>query len=567
MWCLCAIDIDTGIEYRDTLAFPEDVISWLSKAELLVGHDIQRFDLPVMKKLYGFDYKGSVLDTKLMARCIYPDIKMDDWRSAASGSPFKELPSKMRGRHTLEAWGLRVGVHKDTTSVDRKNLDVFDPKIVDYCMQDCRVTLAVYKHLVAQKPSERMLRLEHEFAKIMDQQEITGFCFNLEAAQKLTAELQIKRVILDDILKGLFPPRIVKYLTEKKKLEREKVIIFNPASRDHVAWNLTNKYGWEPKVFTEEGKPKVDEKVLSSLDYPEAKQLSEYFLLVKRLGQISEGDKSWIKLLADDGKIHGGVDTNGTVTGRCAHVNPNLGQVPKVSNPYGVECRSLFIPSPGWFLVGCDASGLQLRLLAHYMFPYDKGKEIEIVTRGDIHDSNRQAFGIHSRDKAKNGIYALLFGAGVEKFSKTIGVDRQEGDRILRGFFRAKPAFKRLRDDIRKILTLRKTLRGLDGRSYPIRQPYRGLNTLLMGAEAVVMKQAVIYAHDICAKKGLVHGVDYRQVAMVHDEIQYEAKDLQTAQRVGESAKDAIELSGSEFGVTCPLTGKWRVGNSWAETH
>lgn len=564
VWCLCAIDAGTKEEFRWTLGDVKNAIKFLETYDELIGHDLQAFDLRVLKHLYNGPSINKIFDTKIAARCIFPDTKSDDWRSSMYGTPWKTLPKSLWGSHTLQAWGLRIGVAKG----DRGSQDFsrFSEEMVDYCMQDCRVTLALYEKLMEQKPAQAMLDLEHEFSRRMDEQRANGFKLDLPAVHSLTEKLQIQRLQLEGELKTLFPPRTVEYLTPVKKLVRTKEIIFNPASRDQIAWNLTNKYGWKPAKFTEGGKPQVDESVLAELDYPEAKRLSEYLLIQKRIGQIAEGDRAWLKLVRPSGRIHGGVNTNGTVTGRCAHVNPNLGQVPRVGKPFGKECRAVFCAEVGNDLVGCDAAGLQLRLLAHLLARYDEGAYTQVVTTGDPHERNRQAAGLESRDQAKTFIYALLFGAGPDKIGRIVGADAAAGRRLLKTFFRSIPAFRRLLDDIGTVIRTRKTLQGLDGRRYPIRSTHVGLNVLLMGYEAVVMKQAVCMFHRKMEAKGFNHGSDYKQVAFVHDEIQVEAPPPLVV-TVGEALAESIKEAGEFYKLRCPLVGKWKSGKNWAETH
>lgn len=567
--CGCVINVDTNdIVYYDNTQIEDLVwdIDNAGEALELIGHNIQSFDIPILEKFHNLKYRGKIFDTKIAARVIYPDLKTDDWTSKIAGKPWRQVPNKLMGSHSLEAWGIRLGERKDTTQ-DRKNFTEYTKEMLEYCMQDCRVTLALYKNLISQNPSEESLQLEHKFAKIIDQQIINGFTLDLKKTQELTQELQKKRCELEENLTNLFPPREIQWETPIRKEPRTKVIIFNPGSRDQVVWNLINKYGWKPERFTDSGKPQMDEEVLSELPYPEAKALVEFFLLQKRIGQIAEGDNAWLKLVHKDGKIHGGVNTNGTVTGRCSFIAPNMGQVPRVGNPFGKECRGLFTASPGWFLVGCDAAGIQLRLLAHYLAKYDKGNYAEQVINGDIHEHNRQAAGLDTRDQAKTFIYALLFGAGPRKIARIIGRDAGAGKQLLNTFLRSIPAFRRLRDDIGKVVETRKTLTGFDGRRYPVRQSHVGLNVLLMGGEAVIMKTATILTHEKLLERGLVHGRDYKQVVHVYDENQFECPTEEMARVIGEAAALAIREAGEKYNLKCPLKGEYKVGRNWADTH
>jgi len=557
--------VDTGQEYR---VRPDQVNHWINEIwnpTLLIGHDIQAFDIPVISKFTGVTYNGPVFDTKIAARLVFPDTKLDDWRSSISGKPWNMLPKALRGSHTLKAWGIRLGVFKGDRT--KQDFSQFSEEMLEYCMQDCRVTLALYKKIMEMAPTEASLKVEHEFSKVIDQQKLNGFTLDLKTTQTFLERLQKERLKSEDELKSLFPSRLVEFTTPVKKFPRTKTIIFNPGSRDQIAWNLTAKYGWKPDKFTDTGKPQIDEEVLSGLDYPEAKRLVEYLLLQKRIGQIAEGDNAWLKLVQDDEKIHGGVNTNGTVTGRCSFIAPNMGQVPRVGNPYGKECRGCFTASPGGLLVGCDASSIQLRLLAHLLAKYDNGEYSKLVTTGDIHECNRQAAGLESRNQAKTFIYALLFGAGSKKIAQIVGRSPGEGRQLLQTFFRAIPAFRRLNDDIRKVVEVRQNLQGLDGRRYPVRSAHLGLSVLLQGYEAVIMKTATINLHKELQKKGLVHGTDYKQVLHLYDENQFDVPTQEIGKLVGTQQAEEIFKAGEFYKIRCPLAGEWKMGFSWADTH
>lgn len=159
--------------------------------------------------------------------------------------------------------------------------------------------------------------------------------------------------------------------------------------------------------------------MLASLPFPECKPLVDYLELLKIIGMLAEGKNGWLKLVGPDGRIHGRVITNGAVTGRCTHNSPNLAQIP-ARGQYGKHCRALFAAPPGQVMVGADASGLELRMLAHYLAAYDGGAYAKVLLEGDIHTANQHAAGLETRDNAKTFIYAFLYGAGDEKLGSIV---------------------------------------------------------------------------------------------------------------------------------------------------
>ena len=403
---------------------------------------------------------------------------------------------------------------------------------------------------MAERWDTRCLTLEHECAACMYLMEVNGFRFDGEAARKLYVSLSQRKLELNEELQQMFPPdsQPMKstfwkageelYDTKKAALAdghkavditkgpiKEKSIPFNPASRDHIADRL-QRLGWTPTEMTPEGKPKVDESVLSKLLFESGSQgetavklLREYLLLVKRMGQLAEGQQAWMKA-EKKGRIHGRINTNGAVTGRCTHSSPNMAQVPRVGSPYGKECRALFRATEGFQLIGCDAAGLELRCLAHYLHPYDGGDYANKILEGDIHTVNQEAAGLPTRDAAKTFIYAFLYGAGDEKIGTIIGKGASAGRTIKETFLQRLPALAQLKACITNALSSRDFLKGVDGRHLYIRSAHSALNTLLQGAGAVIMKQATVHLYDKLNELDLTHGKEWAFVAHIHDEFQ-----------------------------------------------
>jgi DNA polymerase I-like protein with 3'-5' exonuclease and polymerase domains len=286
-----------------------------------------------------------------------------------------------------------------------------------------------------------------------------------------------------------------------------------------------------------------------------AKAVKEYLMLTKRIAQID----SWIEAIQADGRVHGKVITNGAVTGRMTHHSPNMAQVPNSSAIYGLECRDLWTVEKGCKLVGIDASGLELRMLAHYMNDDEYTNE---VVSGDIHTANQNAAGLETRNQAKTFIYAFLYGAGPAKIGSVVGGTSKEGQKLITNFLRNTPKLQRLRERVSEAFTARGVLLGLDGRKLLVRSEHSALNTLLQGAGAIAMKQALVLLHkDLTNRK-----IPFKLVANVHDEWQIEVPE-KYAEQVGQSGVIAITNAGVEFKMNCPLTGEYKIGDTWKQTH
>ena len=307
------------------------------------------------------------------------------------------------------------------------------------------------------------------------------------------------------------------------------------------------------------GLAKVDETVLSALNYPEAKLLSEYLMLQKRLGQIGEGKQAWLKLVKK-GRIHGRVNHMGTQRHAVRTHSPTVGRY-LVRGPYGSACRSLFTAPRGFRLVGCDVSGLELRCLAHYMALYDGGEYATQLLNGDIHTTNMEAAGLPSRSLAKTFIYGFLYGGGDEKIGSIVGKDAKAGRRLKAQFLKKTPALAKLRDNVSKAAENRGYLKVLDGRRVPVRHKHASLNTLLQSTGAIICKRWLVEFHRKMQTEGFVLGEDYYQAAFVHDELQIIAKESIT-ERVGALCVEAIKDAGEAYNFRLRLDGELNVGKT-----
>lgn len=288
--------------------------------------------------------------------------------------------------------------------------------------------------------------------------------------------------------------------------------------------------------------------------------IRDYLMLQKRVAQIT----SWIEAVEKDGRVHGHVITNGAVTGRMTHSSPNMAQIPNAGSVYGHECRECWTVEDGNVLVGCDASGLELRMLAHYM--KDEGY-VRTVTEGsskdgtDVHTVNQRAAGLSTRDSAKTFIYAFLYGAGDAKIGSIIGGTSKDGAKLKEKFLKQTPALAKLIQRVSK-QAAKGWVPGLDGRRIWVRSEHAALNSLLQGAGAIVMKKALCIFYDkIVANKWKV-----KLVANVHDEIQFECPP-DIAEQAGKAARMSIIEAGEHFKLRCPLDGEYKIGKSWKETH
>ena len=532
IWVVVTQDVDTGEVLEHYNSYTLEPV--LLNCEGVIGHNIIGFDAPVLERVWGIHIPVDILiDTLVLSRLYNPSLE---------------------GGHSLDSWGKRFGDPK----IDFDDYDGgLTPEMVDYCIQDVALTTRLYKHLTdslkREEFSEQCVDLERKVAIITAQQERNGFMLDVEQATLLWQDITHKMRTITAELQKVFPPIVEERWSEKTgKRLKDKVTEFNVGSRKQIAERLEG-VGVKFKLQTEKGAIIVNEKVLEGIDIPEAKMIYEYLMLQKRAAQID----SWLTH-EKEGRVHGRVITNGAVTGRMTHHSPNLAQVPSVSAPYGRECRSFWRVPEGHKLVGCDASGLELRMLAHYM--RDERYTNEILS-GDIHTANMKAAGLTDRNQAKTFIYAFLYGAGAAKIGQIVGGGYREGQQLIDSFLRNTPALAKLREKVSKHATAG-TLPALDGRRLRVRSEHAALNTLLQGAGAIVMKQALVLLADRLS----TYDIPHKLVANVHDEFQIEVPE-NFADVVGKAAVRAIKNAGDVLDLRCPLDAEYNVGNNWAETH
>lgn len=409
-----------------------------------------------------------------------------------------------------------------------------------------------------------------------------------QAAKASKGALGQARQAKGSLNKVFVPKRDNKRLGYKAGVPIQRYKDFNPSSRQQVAWVLEHQFSYLPENEDcyEDERLKIDGDTFKFIKGDEnapqelrdlAAVFEEYLMVAKRLGQLATGNQAWLKHVKADGRIHGSVNPCGTVTGRATHANPNVAQVPHVGSPYGQECRELFRAPEGWYEVGVDACGLELRCLAHYLYPYDKGAYAHVILNGDIHTLNQQAAGLPTRNAAKTFIYAFLYGAGDKAIGKQLGGDEKVGKQVKNKFLKATPAIKMLREAVKNTLVVeyhgkikewkRKYLRGLDGRHLHVRSLHSALNLLLQSCGALICKKWIVLWEENMIKAGYDHGKDFQFMAWVHDEGQLSCRTRQIAEEAVRIAQESMRQTQEYYGIRCQLDTEGKIGRNWFDCH
>jgi DNA polymerase I len=502
----------------------------------LVMHNGVSYDNIVMDKLLNYSHPLHLcIDTLILSQIHSPNRE---------------------GGHSLAAWGRRLKFPKSPSP----DFTHYTPYMLEYCKNDCELTAKLYIHLLEllKKFSPESIRREHMFRYLIDIQIIHGFYFNIPKASIMLAQLTDKLAKITQDMQEIFPPTKVEMKT------KTKYVPFNPGSRQQIATRLMAK-GWKPTEYTQpskahpKGQVQVSETILKKLSHiPEAAILIDYFVTEKIISFLN----NWLGAVDHHtSMIHGDVRTLGAITHRCTHNTPNVAQTPSNDSPYGTECRGLWgVSDPAdRRLLGCDASGLELRMLAHYM----KDEEyIDLILNGDIHTYNQNAAGLPTRTNAKAFMYALIYGAGDYKIGTIIEKGGKEGKALKEKFLSEVPALGNLIRRVGDAAKRNGKLKALDGRYLIVRSPHAALNVLLQGGGAIVCKEWLIQIMKEVTNLGL----DAIPVANIHDEIQFDVhKDH--VQELGRITKDAMKRVEAMFNMQCPLDSEWKVGLNWSQTH
>lgn len=585
--------------YQDGYSSPGVALEILAKADLVCGHNIKAFDIPALQKLYPwFKVRGDVYDTLVAARTAYPDLMPFDATS--------ELPTKEWGSHSLKAWGMRTGTYKTQYDLGFEN---WSETMQRYCEDDVRATKALYQFLQEEKLPREALAIEHTLADYIIAQERNGFPFDVPKALELKTQLEKD---LEEALQALktnyFKMWVeagevkipIRNYGKLKDLLGPKTDVFTKAAGaayqeieikeftggpQQIKKCLKRFYGWQPdyikkrkrvkddfeNVIEEEG---TDTDTLSKLEFDCIPDLLKYKQAQKVLGMLSEGQNAWLKLVKEDGCIHGRVIQNGTITHRARHSKPNISQVPSAGKPYGKECRNLFYAPEGWTMVGTDASGLELRMLAHYMHKYDGGAYGAEILTGDIHTVNQHAAGLETRPQAKSFIYAYLYGAGAVKLGSIVcpngteDVQKQIGERLRKKFLNSLPALDMVISEVTRQAERNDYVISLDGRKTYVKSAHKALNCLLQSSGSILVKKWICLFYAQLVEQfgeprwdGLWTPCSYS-----HDDVLLCVRNGYVEQ-VQQVLLDNIREAGKQLGVKIQMDGESKVGTTWYDVH
>lgn len=565
IWCCVCKELTTNkYHYFTNLDEQYDKLQQLfDDADIIVGHNFIGFDAPALRKIWNITIPNEkIVDTLILSR----------------------LADSSRQSHSLEDWGKELGSKK----IEHEDWSKLSREMLIYCKQDVNLTGILYNFLITNKLKNfSSISIETELQTQRYLQEMKEDGFYLNKRMTLLAIQHMKRVSqsLEDSIVKFFPPskflirenwspRLKKdgtlFATDAKILanyEHEKLQENTFNVYDYKEFNIGSSTQiverlqpyWKPYKLTDKGTPQVCEQNLETIDKDAPKELRNFSLwkmIDNRISMLS----SYIEALGDDGRVHGTVNSIGTITHRMSHKNPNTGNIASVRKRFGSICRSVFTveDTNTRCLIGCDADQIQLRVLAHYMADPAYIAKIE---EGDIHTYNQQLAKLPTRAQAKTFIYSLLMGAGFAKLGTLVGGTAKDGKDLYNTFISGLPAFKKLKDNLERAAN-RGWMKALDGRWVPIKNAHFAMSSLLQSGETVIMKRALCLQQKWIKEKQL----DSILVAIVHDEFQRDT--LKTdSELTGKLMAASIAKAGENYKTVCPMSGGYKIGRNWYETH
>lgn len=546
---------------------------------IFLGHNIVKFDAPALNRLLGLRIGLSrIVDTLVLSTLYHPSLP---------------------GGHSLGAWGDRIGMEKG----DFNDFSQYTDEMGTYCQQDVSITAELYRRLcnVLNKIgfTEKTCEIQHKITSIINRQHKTGFYFNGTAATELHVRLRDRTNDLEDSVRRAFPPedhvvRTRDVYTKSgehcqqyaKDLGRYRIELSDDGRSytafESVPFNLGSpkqrvekllELGWvnTPDEVTKTGLPKPFDKndlvpslqaFLEDNPVPEVALIARWMALSGRLNMIG----TWLENLYDDSCIHGKLFTADTL--RFRHQAPNTANIPAVrvakdgsvllgeAGYYTYEARDLWTARPGRVLVGTDAAGLELRMLAHYL---NRPAFTEQVVNGDPHQYNADLAGV-TRPNAKTLLYSIQYGAQAKKVASILKSTLKEGAKMRQTFLDRlglTGVMEQAQDEQRNGRVFL-----VDGAGLICPSPHAALNYKLQGGGARVMALTSILLEDKIRRNGL----DSLPVGNIHDELQYDVLPSDAEQH-GRLAQEAIREAGEELGLKVPMEMSVAIGSTWAKTH
>lgn len=588
VWCAVFVNCATAerhsfTDYAEIKAF---VQARKSEGCKFVGHNIIGYDAPTLNRLVGTKLTvRDIVDTMLLSMVYSPSFS---------------------GGHSLENWGGKLGMPKGEFS----DFSRYSDEMLKYCIQDTLICREIFRRIVVRMRavgfSEEGIELEHLAWVLIKKQQETGFKFNAEEAEILYSKLRAIEAELQEKIYVYWPPErkpVHTFVRPYKKdgtpsanytkhLTQYPLLVVSDdrgsyTAYDDVYFNIGSppqriqkllELGWEPREFTKpskthpNGQPKATDKgkltpslqeFVDKSGKEEVRLIAEWIEINARANMVN----TWLEAYnPDTGCIHGSLWLANTL--RYRHSNPNTANIPRASDKRGLEGKFTYEARALWtvrdpanrVLVGVDAKGIQLRVLAHYL---NNEKFTDVVINGDPHSHNQEIGGFETRDVAKTFIYAFFLGAGDAKIGQIIGGSARDGKQLKRRFIDSTPGLKHLLADLKRQVERTGRIKLCDGTPVIVDKPHTVLAYLLQGDESRIMKRAMV----LTAKENARRKLDVLKVGDIHDEWQNDTLKTHADEFANDVCPHSFEQAGKAFNYIVPISCSAHIGMTWAETH
>lgn len=600
VWCICLKELGLVAPVEEYGPGPFDMypaLERLSEATHLIGHNIINYDLPLLKRLYGWEPSPGcrITDTVVYSRVLKSD------RALPSSAPGNLPP------HSLAAWGYRVGRGKP----DHSDWSQFSPEMLHRCSEDVEINVLTYEQLIREEQSDpsvdwsQALELEHAIAHILTEQEMVGVPLDVPLMWSLRTQLRDKIAEIDREIVPLIPEvalpktkqpawpakqykkdgtptaQALRYYGEdfgaSKEYRTDRIVRTAPInlSSDKQVKEYLLSIGWKPLEWNykkgKDGKPIRDpmgNKVrtsprltiesLESCEFPEkhkdmGNKICERLVMAHRLGMV----RGWFRDMRDDGRISAQAIPMGTPTGRMTH--RQVVNVPGNGAPWGKELRSCYTTVPGYTRVGIDLVSCQIYGLAHYMRDEEYKHQ---VLFGDHHQYAADLANLADRQAGKKFNYSILFGASDEKLASDLGISKAAAAHARKLYFQGLPALDALIKALKHEWKQKGYITGLDGRAIWVRAEHMLLVYLLQALESIVMKHFIVGVYN----QGHEAGLDFAPVTTMHDECQWLVKDEHVL-LFQSICNNVIREINQRFSLWCEQAIDINVGKTWSECH
>lgn len=593
IWCIVAKDIDTGEILKFTPDTIEEGIQYLQSCDVLIGHNICGYDVPLIQKLYGVEIDiKKCRDTLVMSKLFFTD----------------------KLSHSLESYGKKFKRYKP----EHKDWSTFSKEMLHRCTEDVEINCILYEYLLEKEIKKwdwsSALFLEQYFEYDQAIQELSGVSVDVELAHQVIEKIDKEVEELDRVLHESIPPRVI----DKKPVNRpflkngdysamscdwfcemdDRTILtvegpFSRISYEPInlnSYDQVKKYllsvGWVPttwnykkddKGFFEKdakGKkiktsPKLTEDSFDSIKDGTGQLVARRNVIVHRRRTISNykdpENKGILSFIRDDGRVPAKGFLNSAITGRTKHTEA-VCNIPKAKKkiPYGIEMRSIFcVNEEGYSMLGADLDQIEARITAHYASIFDGGDYWRIIQEtGDIHQHNADMLGVERDPTAKAFQYAVFYGARAPKVASIVGCSVKKAQDYLDIFWSGTRGVYDLIQALEDYFDKYGFIKGLDGRKLKVRAKYKLLNTLIQSAAAIVFKKW----GNVANRRLKAAGLDCVQIIAYHDEYEYRCKD----DDIGEAMKiikEAATDAGKILKLYTPITVDVKCGKNWAEVH